>query len=217
MPDIFVSPDAERDDNRPEPIRRFINNIGLRRTRNPLSPVIPFPDDVEFETQDQKEEIVLLLRRHPITNVPWICLALLMIIVPLFLRIIPLLASFPPRFRTIIIIIWYLIVLSFIFEKFLSWFFNVYIITDERIIDVDFYSLVYREITQCKIDKVQDVTLKGGGLFRSIFNFNDIYIQTAAETQLIEFEKVPDPARVVRVLNHLIIEEEQEKIDGRVR
>jgi uncharacterized membrane protein YdbT with pleckstrin-like domain len=187
------------------------------RSRNPLSAIISFPKEVEFETQDEQEEIILLLRRHPVTNIGWILLSILMIIAPVVLKYVPFLASFPQRFCTIIVIVWYLITLSFIFEKFISWFYNVYIITDERIIDVDFHSLVYREISQCKIDKIQDITYKGGGLFRSIFNFGDIFIQTAAETQLIEFEKVPDPAKIVRVLNHLIIQEEQEKIDGRVR
>jgi len=223
MPDIYIAPEGENtnqpssEENRPEPIANFINSLGFLSSRNPFSPVLAFPKEVEFETQDSQEEIILLLRRHPIVNIRWIALSILMIFSPILLNFVPLLGSFPPNFCTIIIIIWYLITLSFTFEKFLSWFYNVYIITDERIIDVDFHSLVYREITQCKIDKIQDITYKGGGLFRSIFNFGDIFIQTAAETQMIEFEKVPHPAKIVRVLNQLIIQEEQEKIDGVVR
>lgn len=230
MPDIYIAPEGgnnnqpeqpstrvEPTNNRPEPIANFINSLGLMRARNPLGAIISFPKEVEFETQDDQEEIILLLRRHPISNIGWILLSILMIIAPVVLNYVPLLASFPQRFCTIIIIVWYLITLSFIFEKFLVWFYNVYIITDERIIDVDFHSLVYREVTQCKIDRIQDVTYKGGGLFRSIFKFGDIFIQTAGEAQRIDFEKVPDPAKIVRVLNHLIVQEEQEKIDGRVR
>ena len=40
--------------------------------------------------------------------------------------------------------VWYLILAAFIFEEFLGWFFNVNIITDERIVEVDFHNLIYR-------------------------------------------------------------------------
>ena len=56
-----------------------------------------------------------------------------------------------------------------------------------------------------------------GGVIRTIFNYGDVYIQTAAEVPTFQFLAVPKPDRVARVLQDLIIEEEKEKLEGRVR
>lgn len=214
MPDIFVASPKKRIESQ---AKKIIKSIGEKETRNPLAAFVALPSNIEFETQAKEEKIILLLRRHWVTNVPWFLMAVLMALAPLLLRVVPLLDFMPVRFQLVAIAMWYLVILAFIFEKFLVWFFNVYIITDERIVDVDFISLVYRRITDAQIDKIQDITYKTGGLLRSIFDFGDIYIQTAGQKLEIEFESVPKPDKVVRVLNQLIEEEELEKIEGRVR
>jgi len=112
---------------------------------------------------------------------------------------------------------WYMIIVAYVFENFLSWFFDINIITDERIIDIDFHNLIYKEVSDTKIDRVQDVTYRQGGVLRAIFDYGDVLIQTAAEVPSFEFLAVPHPHRVVKILNDLKIEEEQEAIEGRVR
>src|SRR5690606_33517842 len=101
-------------------------------------------------------------------------------------------------------------------ESFLTWFFHVFIITDERIIDVDFISLIYKQVTSAKIDNIEDVSSITGGAVRSIFDFGTVQIQTAGARPEIAFEDVPHPSRVKRLLNELLLEEEREKIEGRV-
>jgi uncharacterized membrane protein YdbT with pleckstrin-like domain len=107
--------------------------------------------------------------------------------------------------------------LAYVFESFISWFFNVYIVTDERIVDVDFLHLVYRQISYAKIDQIQDITSEMGGVVRTIFNYGDVLIQTAAEISEFTFEAVPVPDQVIKTLSSLQAEEEQEKLEGRVR
>lgn len=198
-------------------LKRTLGQLGIASANSPLAAFIPLPKKVKFETQDKEEKVILLLRRHWFTNVPWIAIVLLAFLVPFSLTRIPLLEFLPVRFQLMTVIIWYLMILGFIFDRFLSWYFNVFIITDERVIDVDFFSLVYREISQAKTDSIQDVTYKSGGLFRTIFDYGDVFIQTAAEKLTVEFESVPQPAQVVKILNQLILEEEQEKVEGRTR
>jgi len=186
-------------------------------TTNPLAAFMSKPRNLRFETQEQKEKVVLLLRRHLVTNIPWLVAATAMAIFPfLAVRILPL-DFIPSSYRLIIFITWYLLTFAFSFEKFLSWFFNVNIITDERIVDVDFPSILYRDISTTKIDQIQDISIKVGGFVRSLFNYGDVAIQTAGTVPEICFEAVPRPGRVAKILNDLILEEEQEKIDGRVR
>jgi len=117
----------------------------------------------------------------------------------------------------IIIIGWYLLTFAFAFERFLSWFYNVNIITDERIVDINFPSILYKDISETKIDRVQDVSAKTGGYIRSLFDYGDVLIQTAGTIPEICFEAIPHPARVSQILNELLYEEEKEKLEGRVR
>jgi membrane protein YdbS with pleckstrin-like domain len=185
-------------------------------TRNPLSAYMVKPK-VQFETQDRKEKIILLLRRHWFTNLWWLITTVFLIIVPFFWVLVPGFNFFPLRFQVMLTVMWYLLTIAFVFEQFLSWYYNVYLITDERVVDVDFHSLLYKEVSETKIDNIQDFTFVMGGLWRSMLNFGTVYIQTAAEKLQFDFDDVPHPDRVAKVLNELILEEEKEKLEGRVR
>lgn len=190
--------------------------VGEQATRNPLSAYMVKPK-VHFETQEREEKVVLLLRRHAITNIRWILTATFLVIVPWLWSVFPFFAVLPQRFQMMLAIIWYLFIIAYILEHFLSWYYNVQIITDERIVDVDFHSLLYKEVSETKIENIQDVTFVMGGAPRALFNYGTVYIQTAGEKREFDFEDIPHPDRVAKILNELILEEEKEKIEGRVR
>jgi len=221
MPDIYVA--SRKSVKRPDrPRKKQSRPVSQKKTAakkvfGSLTAFMKQPDHIRFETQEKKEKIVLLLRRHWFTNLPWIMGTFLLILAPLFFHFLPFLSVFPWRFRFIGLLIWYMLTLAFAFEKFLSWCFNVNIVTDERIVDIDFYSLIYKEISHCKIDRIQDVTYRMGGVLRTLFDYGDVLIQTAGERPFFEFEAVPHPAKVVRKINDLLVEEEKEKLEGRVR
>lgn len=214
MPDIFVAKPKEKKPR--EKIKEEMDELLAAGSRF-LAAFVPRPRNLRFETQQPKEKIILLLRRHPITNLPWILLALVLIIAPFFILKFFSLSFLSSGYRFICLLCWYLLTFAFVFERFLTWFFNVNILTDERVIDINFPTLLYREITEAKIDKIQDVNIKTGGYVRSLFNFGDVLIQTAGAVPEICFEAVPDPEQVSRVVNQLLYEEEQEKLEGRVR
>ena len=229
MPDVFISEtknikphlksDQNPDQKPPDNLNPSRNVVERHRfhSHNPLSSYCYFPDGIKFVAKDSNEKIVLFLRRHPITNLPWILISIILFASPMVLSEFPLLDFLPENFKFIAILSWYLIAIAYTFESFLDWFFSVYIITDERIFDVDFVNLIYREISEANIDQIQDVTVTMGGVVRTIFNYGDILIQTASETARIEFEAVPHPDQVAKILRELRVEEEQEKIEGRVR
>ena len=185
-------------------------------TRNPLSAFAILPA-IKFENQDSKEKVLLLLRQDPILNFKWIVITLLLLISPAILPYFPIIKPLSSIYQSVIIAIWYLITFAYAFEQFLNWYFNVYIVTDEKIIDIDFNNLLYKNISEAKIDKIQDITYTQIGVIATIFHFGTVKIQTAAEQQEFEFKNVPNPERVTKVINDLIIEEEQEFYEGRVR
>ncbi|PIU03498.1 hypothetical protein COT44_03570 [Candidatus Shapirobacteria bacterium CG08_land_8_20_14_0_20_39_18] len=183
MPDVYVAPQAKL------PIR--VDNLTL----NPIG--------LNFETRDDTEEVVLLLRRHVITNIPWIIIAIIMLFAPLVLSFFPLLSFLPLRFQFMATIIWYLLTTAFIFENFLSWYFNVYLVTNERIIDYDFFNLLYKNTSDAELNKIQDINVQMGGLSQTLFNYGTVLIETAGEIPNLEFDLVPNPAYVVKVIREL--------------
>lgn len=231
MPDIFVA--KEKKEEKLESIKKpevktsiekkttktesVAEQLKSQRTTNPLSALIIRPKNLSFDTQEKEEKIIFLARRHLITNLKWILIALVMLLLPsIIFRFSPeFFANF--QYRSLLALIWYLLTFSYVFQNFLLWVFNVHIVTDERIVDIDFPNILYRDISSAKIDMVQDVSAKTGGFLRSLFNFGDVYIQTAGEKREFLFEAIPQPDRVIEILNQLILEEEQEKLEGRVR
>lgn len=204
MPEIFSASKQKRVD------------VSIQE-RYPLASFLMHPNGVTFETRESEEKIILFLRRHLITNVPWIITTIIMLLAPIFITNTTVLDSVPSNFEFIFVLIWYLITTAYFLESFLTWFFNVYIVTDERIIDIDFYNLIYKEVSDANIDKIQDVTYKMGGVVRTLFNYGDVLIQTASEVPNFDFLAVPYPDKVVKVLQDLRIEEQQEALEGRVR
>ena len=223
MADIFVSEKNTKpvEEHKEEKLKRVgdIENVDLEHdhTQNPLAAFCYLPNSIYFLNQDPEEKVVLFLRRHPITTVGAILTAIALFVAPSILGSFPLFSSFLPSYRLIFLLLWYLIAIAYTYEKFLDWFFSVFIVTDERVIDVDFINLIYREISTANIDKIQDVTVQAGGAVMALFNYGNVFVQTAAEVPNIEFEKVPKPDKVSRVLRNLILQEEQEKVEGRIR
>lgn len=184
---------------------------------NSLSSLLVLPSSkVHFQTQEPEEKILMILRAHWITNLPWLILAAILFFAPVVLFFTPFLPSFPLEFRLIFFIGWYLILLMYVFQRFLSWFFNLSIITDERIIDVDFYDVTVKKVSDADIDKIQDVTFTNAGALGAVFNYGDVLVQTASEITEFVFNKVPDPAKVADILQRLRTEEKKEALEGRL-
>ena len=208
MPDVFVSSKKEK--------KALYKDLPMQE-RYPLASFLMCPSGVTFETRESEEKVILFLRRHLVTNIPWILTTIIMVLAPIFINSLSILDSIPSDFKFVFLLIWYLITTAYFLESFLTWFFNVYIVTDERIIDIDFYNLIYKEVSDANIDKIQDVTYKMGGVVRTLFNYGDVLIQTASEVPNFDFLAVPYPDKVVRVLQDLRVEEQQEAIEGRIR
>ena len=185
-------------------------------SRQALGAYAPKPYKVFFDSQLNEEEVILLLRQHPITQLKWIITAIVLIFLPSIFGYIHLFDFLYGKYIFAGLVSWYLLVIAFCLESFLGWFYNVYIITDERVIDIDFDSLIYKNVSAAKLDNIEDVTATTGGALQSIFDYGTIKIQTAAEKQEFEFDNVPHPTRITTLLNELLLEEEKEKIEGRV-
>jgi hypothetical protein len=162
-----------------------------------------YPEHIDFETRSKDEKIILLLRAHPITNLKWIFVTLVMLLVPGVIQVIGFFDALPAGFDLVVTLSFYLLTMAYALEHFLSWYFNVYLVTTLRVVDVDFYNLIYKQVSDADLDKIQDVTYNMGGVVRTVFNYGDVLVQTAAEVTQFEFLAVPSPDKVVKIMQDL--------------
>lgn len=170
---------------------------------NRFFPAFSLNPDIHFETQHEGEKVILMLRAHPITQLPWIINSIIVFIVLLGfdLFFLSLLKTNQALILNIFMIVF---ILSYIWFNYLNWYFNVGIVTNERIIDVDFSHIIYKEMSISKLESVEDITTKSAGFFGSVFNYGDIFVQTAGTNVNIEFYHVPQPSEVVHIINKLL-------------
>ena len=170
-------------------------------SKNPFAMFAPQPVGVRFENQESGEKIILLLRAHIVTLVPSAFLILLLssapFLVPFILGIIRVhaLSVFDPGQLILITIFWY---------------FNVYLVTNERVIDIDFRGILHKETSYAKLNQIQDISPKIIGFFGTFFHYGNIYIQTAAERPEFEFHNVENPNMVAQEIHEQVRKEEAE-------
>jgi len=205
MPDIFLGEPSQPS----QPAISETNNRKTSNTNNALSSYLFMPESMRFETQEPDETIILLLRKHWVTNAFWILMSIVLIIAPFI--IFPLFIygginpqNLPTTLVTFCIITWYLLTFSYMLVNFLLWYFTVSIVTNERIIDIDFDNILNKKFSATRITKIEDVTQRTGGFIRSIFDYGDVIIQTAGTDAVFLFLAVPHPEKVVRTVNQLM-------------
>ena len=153
---------------------------------------------VFFEGEEADEKVLILLRPHPITNLGWISASLLFLSIPFatwaFLLLYPSLKlPLSIQTTTLMAATWCLIILGIAFQQFLYWNFNIYILTNKRIVDIDFFGLFHRTVSQTPLTNIQDVTYTKAGILQNFFDFGDLDIQTAGTAANFEFHSIPDP------------------------
>ncbi len=197
--------------------RQTVYRLLENQTKTPFSSFLARPKIFSFDNRHDEEEIILVLRRHWFTNLSWIILTIMMIFLPIFLKNVPLLDFIPLADHFVFIAFWYLITFAIAFEKFISWYFNVFILTEERVIDIDFDNLLYKHISETQINLIQDVTVSQSGVSQTLLNYGSVYIQTAAQVPRIEVLKVPNPNLILKIFQQMRGEEEQEALEGRIK
>ena len=167
-----------------------------------------------FINEQEDEEVVLLLRAHPITNVRWMLTVIGALVLPEILVAVGMFANVPFKFVFVGRLVWYLMILGFSFEKFLNWYYSVFIVTNERVVDIDFVNLLHRVVSYATLNHIEEPTMVAGGFIRSWFRYGDVSVATAAEFPAIEARAVPYPDKVIRVISELSEELEKRRERG---
>lgn len=158
-----------------------------------------------FPDRRPEEEVVLLLRRHWSTTLRHF----LLLVAEFFLPLVVIFAflNFTSYVfekndpLTIIIVLaastYYLYIWLFFFHHWLDYYLDVWVVTNQRILNIEQEGLFSRTISELNLEKIQDVTSEVKGKLATVLDFGDVHIQTAAEEKRFIFEEIPNPRQVV--------------------
>ena len=212
MPEVFK---AEKIREKSEEIKKLLRE-GFTGTA--FGSCVPQPSNFKFESQQDDETVLLLGRRHFVTNFGWMAAICFALVVPFFWGEFPFLKALDGNTLMSLTMLWYLGILLFGLQSFLMWFYNVYIITDERLIDVDFMGLLNKTVNVTQLARVEDVNYTQNGFWASMFNYGNVIIQTASEQKTPDsfkggsaftFEAVAYPDKVTSIISQLTEEVEK--------
>jgi hypothetical protein len=92
-----------------------------------------------------------------------------------------------------VVLAWLLTAWIAVFVVWTNYFLDVLIITDHRLVDIEQHSFFSRNVSECFVDKIEDVTVDVHGLLPTFFDFGDIHIQTAGESPRFVLRHMPRP------------------------
>ncbi|MCL2110631.1 PH domain-containing protein, partial [Microgenomates group bacterium] len=142
--------------------------------------MIALPKKMKSSVLLEDEEILLVVRQHWIVFVPKLLVVAMLLFVPIMVCQVELMREVS-GLRLLIgaCLLSYLAIAGYLLHVIVTWFFNVYIITDERLIDVAFDTILSSDISIMKTDKIQDHSLKSNGFWETLLRYGTIVIQTA--------------------------------------
>jgi hypothetical protein len=87
-------------------------------------------------------------------------------------------------------------VISFFTTQWIFWYQDAWIITHDRLIDVEVVALFNRRMSQLSFNQVQDVRVEIKGYLQNIFDYGTVSVQSAGRQSFFELHSIPHPSRV---------------------
>lgn len=152
-----------------------------------------------FDGQKAQEKILMVIHRH------WFDILSQFILV--FLMLFALLGSyfyfpllFPvfknPLFHSLFSLLeslFFLLAWVIFFLIWIDYYFDVWIVTDQRIINIEQKGLFARIVSELELEKIQDITTDVKGIIPTFLNYGNLYVQTAGEMERFVFRNIPNP------------------------
>jgi hypothetical protein len=175
------------------------------------------------------EQVVLMLHRHGIVAFRILTLFVILTLIPvggwaLIAKGTTILSddtTLTYAIVTMVIAAYALIWGLLLFIAWLNYYLDVWIVSNERIINIKQLRLFDRVVSEQKLYRVQDVTWEIKGILGNMLKFGKVTIQTAGELEKFSFDDIPDPEAVAKSIMHLLEQIENQlgantmaKLDG---
>jgi len=173
-----------------------------------------------FEGQKSDEQILLVLHRHwfDILSQFFLIFGMVFLLIGSFIYL-PLV--FPDilnnNSRNLFLFLEdFFLILTWIlaFLIWIDYYFDIWIVTSQRIVNIEQKALFSRLTSELELEKVQDISTDVRGIIPTFLNFGDLLVQTAAEKEKFLFHNIPNPYLVKDLIMNL--QKKQEKREEHV-
>ncbi|MFA6047366.1 MAG: PH domain-containing protein [Parcubacteria group bacterium] len=162
-----------------------------------------------FKGQEDREKVLLVLHRHwfDILSQFLVMIGMLFLLFGSFI-ILPIVfpaISEGANHNLFLFLenLFFMLTWIMLFLIWVDYYFDVWIVTDNRIVNIDQKGLFSREVSELELDKIQDITTDVKGVIPTFLNFGDLQVQTAAEEERFLFHNIPDPYDVKNIIMNL--------------
>lgn len=178
-----------------------------------LDAVRVYPERVNFDGQDNDEQIILFLRQHPIVLLPTIFRS-----IGLFLLFVFFAWVFGALFGSVvnlgamgftIFVAGIGVATTNLLYDFFKWYFTVTIITSSRLVDLDFETVMDSRWSTTVLRAIQDVSYSTPGFINTVFDMADLVILTASHKENFELANLPKARDVQDILMDLVENEKR--------
>lgn len=97
---------------------------------------------------------------------------------------------------TFIVVAWELILFTVLMSLVTTYYLDVIIVTNKRILDVDQVGLFVRDVAGLPIEKLEDIKIRTTGILAEVFRFGRLDIQTAGDQKEVSVRAIRHPERV---------------------
>lgn len=164
-----------------------------------------------FPGQGQNEPVFIFLRRYFIAFLPYAFMGIAMVGVCIAIfagAYYTLTASGDAPSSNIALYNWIIALggcfglfsIIFIAVAWLDFYFDINIVTNRRVVDVNQNGLFNREISELSLEDVEDVSVKYSGVLQTFFNYGEILIQTAGTQSNFAFHDIRNPRDVASII-----------------
>lgn len=154
------------------------------------------------------EQVVAIVRRHWFILFQKIVGVILVYLIPFF--IVPLVFAnlnqgatvrVPEGLGFLLASTWTLIAWNLIFARWTDYYYDVWIITTSRIIDIDQRGFFHRDVaTLFDLGHIQDVKTVLSGIVGNILNYGLVQVQTAAANREFIMDGIANPTGVEKII-----------------
>lgn len=163
-----------------------------------------------FPGQRNNETIKLIIRRHVLILISAYFYLFIMAVLPVVFYIFAIPTLFPAfniypydRIFFLLCLIYYGFIWIAAFVIWTDYYLDIWIITDQRIIDIEQTGLFSRVVSELDLKRIQDITSEVKGMAQTMFGFGDVHIQTASEQTKFNLTSIPHPVVTRRAIMDL--------------
>ncbi len=92
--------------------------------------------------------------------------------------------------------VWLLFVWTGAWGSFTRYFLDTWVLTNERLVDIDQRAYFHRQVSSLLLTRVQDVTIEVSGLLPSLLDIGTIKVQSAGAMNEFEMRGIPRPQQM---------------------